>query len=234
MTILNDIRRMQSEGKTDQEIIAALKEQGISPREITESLTQSKIKEAVTGGEGYETSTQVPGAAESMPMPEEAQAPVQPAEITPSMAAPEEYAPSAQAPAEAAPAYAPAEAQYQEYPQYQQYPQGAMGGISPDTITEISEQVVAEKLSPLRRDIEKVIDLKTTVESKMEYMDERLKRIEKIMDRLQLSIMQKVGDYMTNIEDIKKEIQETQKSFKSISETKPEKPRKSKESEAAE
>ena len=117
-----------------------------------------------------------------------------------------------------------------------------MGSISPDTITEISEQVVAEKLAPLRKDIEKILDLKTTMETKMEYLDERLKRIEKIIDRLQLSIMQKVGEYITNIDDIKKEITETQKSFKAMApglpsssssketrEERAEKPRKSKD-----
>ena len=40
--------------------------------------------------------------------------------------------------------------------------------------------------------------------------------MEKIIDRLQLSILQKVGDYLTNVEDIKKELAETQKSFKSM------------------
>jgi DNA-binding transcriptional MerR regulator len=207
MPLLSDIQRMQAEGRTDQEIISSLKEQGISPREITEALTQSKIKEAVSAPAegGYETSA--PSPEQQMSVPEQSQA-----------APAEAYAPSqAQEGAyPAAGAYpAPAEgAAYSEYPQYPQ--QAQMGGISPDTITEISEQVVAEKLSPIRRDLEKVIDIKTTLESKTEYLDERLKRIEKIIDRLQLSIMQKVGDYMTNIDDIKKEIVETQKSFKAL------------------
>lgn len=212
MALLNDIKRMQSEGRTDQEIIAALKEQGITPREITEALTQSKIKEAITDRqeEGYEASIPAPQQAESMSGQAETPYPAQPAEMAPSMTQPEGYAASAQLPAEVA--QYPAQPAYQEYPQ-QQYPQG---GISPDTITEISEQVVAEKLSTLREDIEKIIDMKTTVEPKIEYLDERLKRIEKIIDRFQLSIMQKVGDYMTNIDDIKKELIETQKSFKAL------------------
>lgn len=104
--------------------------------------------------------------------------------------------------------------QYNEqYPQYQQYsPQS----LSSDTITEIAEQVVAEKLSSIRKDLEKVIDMKNTFEAKMEYIDERLKRIEKIIDRLEISILQKVGEYITNIEDIKKEMIETQKSIKAL------------------
>jgi UDP-glucose 4-epimerase len=54
----------------------------------------------------------------------------------------------------------------------------------------------------------------------IEYIDERLSRIEKIIDRLQLSILQRVGEYVTNVEDIKKELVETQKSFKSLSDKK--------------
>ncbi len=218
MTVLTDIKRMQVEGKTEAEILSTLKQQGVSPREITEALSQSKIREAVAGESPYGN----PEAA-LMP-PQEQAAPAE--EMVPSVAAPqgrenypqpyEQQYQQAQAPA---PQQQP---QYQQYPQqyepqYQTYqPQPQMGAISPDTITEISEQVVAEKLSPLRKDIEKVIDLKTTMESKMEYLDERLKRIEKIIDLLQLSIMQKVGEYITNIDDIKKEITETQKSFKAM------------------
>lgn len=100
----------------------------------------------------------------------------------------------------------------QDYAQYQPYQQG----LSSDTITEISEQIVDEKIQSIKSQMEKVIDFKNTVESKIEYIDERLKRIERIIDRLQLSVLQKVGDYITNVEDIKRELQETQKSFGSL------------------
>ena len=212
MALLNDIKKMQAEGRTEQEIIAAFKQQGISAREIVEAISQSKIKEAVSGAPEtplpYETAPQpdiqqealMPSTgADVIPQAQEAQPSQMPQEFVPSQPMPEEQAAQ---PAQAA------------YPEYQQYP--AQGAISPDTITEISEQVVSEKLSPLRKDIEKVIDFKTTAESKISYIDERLQRIEKIIDRLNLSIMQKVGDYMTNIDDIKKELVETQKSFKSL------------------
>lgn len=212
MALLNDIRRMQDEGKTEQEIISTLRQQGISAREIVDALSQSKIKEAVSG---------VPEAPQQefqealMPSQQGADVipPAQPQDFPPQQLA-QEYTPAQPMPLEPSSQY-PAEAQpQQQYPEYQQYQ--AQGGISPDTITEISEQVVSEKLSPLRKDIERVIDFKTTVESKMSYIDERLQRIERIIDRLNLSIMQKVGDYMTNIDDIKKELIETQKSFKSL------------------
>ena len=214
MALLNDIKRMQGEGKTEQEIIAALKEQGISPREISDSISQSRIKEAVSG----EVETPTPAQQETtMPMPDQG-TPQLSQEMQPSQPVEQEYIQAAQMPPVEQPAQypseQPAQAAYPEYQQYQQYPQG--GGISPDTITEISEQVVSEKLSSLKRDIENILDLKTSVSSKLESVDERLTRIEKIMDRLNLSILQKVGDYMSNINDIKKELIETQKSFKTL------------------
>lgn len=92
-------------------------------------------------------------------------------------------------------------------------------GLSTDTITEISEQVMADKLKPIKNQLEKVVDLKTTIESKQEALDDRLKRIEKIIDRLQVSILQKIGDYVTSVEDVKKELSETQKSFKAAKKT---------------
>lgn len=121
-----------------------------------------------------------------------------------------------------------APADYQQYPQYaspspydqqatadyQQYPQTQ---YSSDTISEISEQVVTEKISKIKDQLERVIDFKTTVDAKIEFIEQRLQRIEKIIDRLQLSILQRVGEYVTNVEDMKKELIETQKSFKAMS-----------------
>ena len=85
--------------------------------------------------------------------------------------------------------------------------------LSSDTITEISEQIVSEKLSDIRKKMEKLISMKTEMEAKTESIEERLKRIEKIIDSLQSSVLRKVGDYVTNVEDIKRELIETQKTM---------------------
>lgn len=221
---------MQSEGKTEQEIISSLRQQGISPREIVEALSQSKIKKAVGGepapepysppvqqSQSAEQEALMPQAGQETGYPDGMPATEQPTGyIASPQAAAEQSMPYSPAqPLQAEPSQQPAQEQYQEYPQYQQYPQQT-AGISPDTISEIAEQVVSEKLSTIRKDMETVIDLKTTMGTKISLLEERLKRIESIIDRLNLSIMQKVGDYMTNIDDIKKELIETQKSFKAI------------------
>jgi len=101
---------------------------------------------------------------------------------------------------------------YQQYQPYQE-------AMSSDVITEISEQVVAEKLSAMQDKLEKALDFRTVAEARITSLNERLRRIEGILDRLQLSILQKVGDYVNDVRDIKQELLETQQSFKAIAPT---------------
>ncbi len=102
------------------------------------------------------------------------------------------------------------EGAYDSYPNYQPY-QDAMGS---DVISEIAEQVVSERVSGMQDKLERVIDIRTVLEARMGNLNERLRRLEKIIDTLQLSILQKVGEYVTDVKDLKKEHAETQKSFK--------------------
>jgi len=219
MTSLEEVKKMQEQGIPENEIIQSLQERGFKYKEISEALSQSRIKAAVEEPTS-ETPTQeapqvempsgnsqeaIPGMQKSMleaPAQEaQIQAASQIGETAPEGIAPEtEYVPQA-----------PVEGQY-EYPAYEQ----SSAGISADVITEISEQVVSEKLSEIRKHIEKVIDFKTTIEAKTDAVEERLKRIEKVIDTLQTSVLRKVGDYVTNVEDIKKELIETQKSFSKL------------------
>lgn len=108
-------------------------------------------------------------------------------------------------------AYQGQDYQYQD-PSQQGAPQ--QYGLSSDTMSEIAEDVVADKLFTIKKELDKIIDFRNTVQAKMEYLDERLKRIEKVIDRLQLSVLQKVGEYVASTEDIKKELEEMQKTFK--------------------
>jgi len=200
MAILSDIQQLQREGKSDEEIISILQSRGISPREISEAITQSKVKEAVVGNIP-ETMAPIPAS------PPQQQEQYQQPEPSPQQY---ESSPQMEQPL-------PQTEQYpqQYFPQQEAYPQYApQPQLSTDIIAEVADQIISEKLSPIKNQLEKILDLKSTVESKVEYLDERLKRIEKIIDRLQLSILQKVGDYLTNVEDIKKELVEMQKSFK--------------------
>lgn len=207
-----EIKRLQTEGKSDEEIREILKGKGLDEGEISRDLSHLEIQSAVNPREDIQT----------RPMTEEFKG-MQPSILTsenaPSVAREEEY--QAPVPVEDGynPSYPPQEFNYGSYsdqpqaaPQFQQY----SSGVSSDTITEIADQIVSEKTVYLKNDIERMKDISNTIASRMEFIDERLKRIEKIIDRLQLSILQKVGEYVTNVDDIKKELIETQKSFKSL------------------
>jgi hypothetical protein len=69
----------------------------------------------------------------------------------------------------------------------------------------------------MKNKFESTLNLKTELESKMESLSSRLKRIESILDTLQVSILKKIGEQMTSVSDLKKELVETQKTFTSMS-----------------
>lgn len=210
MGTIEDIRRMKQDNMSEYDIIQTLKSRGLSQQEIDMSLAQSQIKDAVSYDPMQQLSTRA--------IPVESQHP-----------AALEYNDMQQSPFQAeiqAPSPLP-QSEFQEnqeqFPQqefdYSQYSQTAQNppSLSFDTISEISEQIVSEKLEKLRSNLEKNIDLKTAVETQLSQLNERILRIEKIIDRLQLSVLQKVGDYVNSVSDLKKEVIETQKSFKAIS-----------------
>ena len=232
MAALEEVKKMQEQGMAENEIIQSLQQKGMKYKEISEALSQNRIKAAV------EEPTQE-GSSQVAPEPEtnsfsqqqtqtgkmrgmqksvlekpKDEEPFQPREnqqipseeyIAPTQ---EQQTQDGMEPVEEYSPQAPVEGQL-EYPSYDP----TIGGLSSDIITEISEQVVSEKLAETRKHLEKVIDFKTTIEAKTESIDERLKRIENIIDTLQASVLRKVGDYVTNVDDIKKELIETQKSF---------------------
>ena len=210
MGIIEDIKRMQNEGRTEQEIASQLQNQNYGQHEINEALAQARIKNAVSGAESSSSEAPAPTLSGNTMQPsmlnpavsEEPQSP----ELEQTLA-PQQY--QAQPYAQPYTAQAP----QQEY-NYQD--QGYYPGPSADAITEIAEQIVAEKLGKLHQEMARNAESRQIIETKIEYLDERLKKIERIIDRLQLSILQKVGEYMTNVEDIKTEVVETQKSFKSL------------------
>ncbi len=205
MTALEEVKRMKAEGLKEEAIVHALRDKGVAYRDIADALAQTEIKAAVEAPDAS-PEPEVPLAPTPEPIPEQ---PYQ--EPLPS-AGSQEYFPQAPSPYTAQPEHY--QNQYQEPNQYQQ--QYSSAPASADLITEISEQIVTEKLGDIRKHLEKVIDMRTTVESKMEYLDERIKKIEKIIDTLQSSVLRKVGDYVTNVQDIKNELVETQKTFSKL------------------
>jgi hypothetical protein len=222
MSTTQEIQKMQASGLSDKDIASELTKRGLSKEEISQALSQSQIKQAVSPQEVVGTPSQGQGTTKEY----------DDKDMEPSIMQPEQqYAPpqQTQPPQTVQQEYQPAD--YQQYPsqEYQQYPSQEYyqypSALSPGTITEIAEQAITEKISPLKDQLEKVLDSKTILSAKLTHLSARLERIEKIIDRLQISILQKVGGYINNVQDLKKELTETQKSFKSIVE-KPQKVKK--------
>jgi hypothetical protein len=216
MTLSEEVRSLQQQGLSDEQIIQSMRDRNVSYREIADALAQSRIKAAV------EDSPQDPNAY-SAPSPSgefagaHSTEGMQPSIMTaPNMGRPELAAPSPSQNYPDTPAQQEYNAPYADpYSQYQQ-PMMPSTGASPDMISEIADQIMTEKLGDIRKHLEKIIDMKTTFDSKVEYIDERLKKIEKVIDTLQTSVLRKVGDYVTNVADLKSELIETQKTFNKL------------------
>lgn len=197
MGLIEEVQELKQSGAQEDKITAILQERGYPKRDISNAISQNQIRDAVSS-ESEPTYSQEANYSDS-------QQDMRPSLLSNKVPAVQEYAQQ-----DVQPVY-PQENQYQQYDQNSYAPPA-----SSDTISEISEQIVSEKLSPIRDQLEKIIDMRNSFETKAEYLDERLKRIEHIIDKLQLSILEKVGDQVNNIQSIKDELIETQKSFKSL------------------
>lgn len=232
MTTLEEVKSMQNQGIVEEQIVQALREKGRSYREIADALAQSRIKAAVEqplepeAGNYYPDTQSTEGMQQSiMTLPP---APTQ----TPQQQEPYQDNSPIISPSQEQQLPVPmpqSESQPQQYPQSQfspqtqdQYPPSAYdtsqqysqsSSISQDIVSEIADQIVTEKFSEIKKHLEKVIDFRTSIDSKVESIDDRLKRIEKVIDTLQSSVLRKVGDYVTNVQDLKSELIETQKTF---------------------
>jgi hypothetical protein len=210
MSVLEQVSQMKSQGIPEQEIVSRLNQQKISPKEINDALDQSKIKDAIY--KPQETNIPTTG---TIPTQENVQSPYVPRTqeyATPQpqaeYAPPQEYAtPQPQA------EYAPPQEMYQQ--EAYGYP-ASEGEQSSDIIIEISEQIFNEKIKKIEKQIDKIKDVQTLLQTQTKHSTESLKRIESIMDKLQIAILEKVGSYGKNLESIKKEMGMIEDSFAKI------------------
>lgn len=192
MSILEQVTQMKTQGFPEEEIIKKLQDQGISPKAINDALNQTEIKKAVSNEEGYADYEMSPkltptpqGGIKTQEIPDENMYSPQPQE---------EYYP-------------------QEYSQYQQDGSDYAPGFDTNTIIEISEQVFSEKIEKMQKQVDEFSEFKALAESKIDNISERIKRIESMIDRLQSTILEKIGSYGNNLESVKKEMSMMQNSF---------------------
>tara|TARA_Y100000310_G_scaffold150995_1_gene150510 strand:+ start:2985 stop:3728 length:744 start_codon:yes stop_codon:yes gene_type:complete len=197
MSVLEQITQMKSQGVSEDEIIKQLQEQGISPKIINDAFNQAQIKKAVSDENPETEKLQAPSQQSSqgnyIPKTQE-------------ISEQEMYSPQSQT---------QQEEQYQGYPQEEAYDY-SQTGVDTSTIIEISEQVFFEKIQKIQKKVEETSEFKTLAESRIENLSERMKKIETIIDKIQLAILEKIGNYGSNLKGIKKEMSMMQDSFGKI------------------
>jgi hypothetical protein len=211
MGVLDQIIKMKRQGIQDGDIYNELSQQGISPREINDALKQAQIKNAISNPSGVEDEMQ-----QSIMLEQETPAPIE----EQSSASQETYSPQqVYSPRNYnEQAYSPSTQEEYQQPQEQQYysPKenyAPSTGVDTDTIIEISDQLFSEKIKKFQKQMDSSSEMNVMLQTKLENVSERLKRIETTIDKLQLAILEKVGSYGQNLESVKKEMSMMQDSF---------------------
>jgi hypothetical protein len=234
MGILDQFMNLKSKGVSNQEIVRILQEQGVSPGEISEAFGRAQIKSAVSnmGTEGMEHS--ILGSEEEEPerlplggLEGETLSDIDLTPPTPGRLAPIPQNVTKEISQEAQEMYNPQEAgdyyQPQQYQQNQEYApqegyqyQVVAAGLDTDTMIEVSEQVFMEKNKPLQKKLDEMSEFRAITQTKIDNISDRLRKIEAIIDRLQASILEKVGGYGHGLETVRKELGMMQDSFAKV------------------
>jgi len=180
MATLDRVLQLQSQGMQDTDIIRILREEGISPVEINDSLNQAKIKVAVSGS--------TPDSNNATNFSDMDQSMMSQEDISGGM--PE------QVPVNEEPQY--------DQPYSQTYYQPT--GLDAETITEVAEQIVIEKLDEFTRRVGDLVAFRSDVHDKIKDIEEKIKRIESSLDKIQQAVIGKVGEYGDNLNLIKKDM----------------------------
>lgn len=219
MALLERISSMKQQGISDSQIQNTLVNEGVSPREIVEAVSQYKIKNAVASEGGLQPSImpesnqqQYMSVPESSPSPTMQQYTQQPQAQQPAYQ--QEYA-QQQVQQQA---YDP-----QQYAQQQGYDQQAYAqqGYAPqvldiETVRDISKQQVEESLRRLKEEISSLSKLKSEIKFEIQDIENRLKKVEEVMHEMQSAVIRKMGEYGESIQGISKEIRATQESFAKV------------------
>lgn len=200
MATLERVMQMKQQGASEPQIIDILRKEGISPKEINDALTQATIKSQVETQKAVVNENTVDnmrpsimaGSEEPQQQYEDYSAqPEQEQYVQPNQYYPEQY-----------------------YPEYQ--PQQQQASASIEAINEITEQIIEEKNSEIKKQLSSLKTFKEESKFEIEKIKEKIDKIENIMNELQLSIIRKIGQYGEDIKNIADEMHSTQESFSKI------------------
>jgi len=88
--------------------------------------------------------------------------------------------------------------------------------IDTETIEEISEEIINEKWSEFKTKIGDIAEWKLYMEGRTKGIDDRLKRLELSIDKLQAALLGKVQEYGQNIKDLGAEVQSLESAFSKV------------------
>jgi len=214
MTTLERVLELKKTGITDSEITRRLKGEEVPPMEISDAMNQSKIKEAVSGEMGSSTKGMVPSIMGGQSYEE---TPHEEGEYVPS-SSPEEEENYQNYSAQEEDNYendTGGEEFYEENPQEGEYSGGGYA-MSSETMIEVAEQVFSEKMKKIELDLRALKEFKTLASPELRDIEERLKRMEKQFDKMQIAILERIGEFGKNIDSVKREIEMVEDSFEKM------------------
>lgn len=204
MATLERVMQMKQQGMLEPQIITALRQEGLNPKEINDALTQSKIKSELSQQPPEQFSGQ--GMMPSIVQKEQESQDDEYPEYNP-----EEYKPEAST----YPQYDTSLAQPSPQGYYQEY-EAPQQQTDVEAINEIAEQIVDEKVDEIKKQISSFKDFAGEVENEIERVNKRLEKLETNFGQLQMAVIKKIGEYGENIKNIADEMHQTQDSFSKI------------------
>lgn len=221
-TPTEEVIRMNKLGMNDSQIITKLTEQGFNPVQIHDALTQSKVRNEVSARtpeqQGMKPSImpqtppqspfqtakpmnlpqipppqQQPPKEMELPVPKPSAVPPLPQSMQKQPESPRQLTPQQPSPQQDV-------AYPYVYPTYEE--PTVQPPISTEAFEELAEEIVNEKWNEVKSKITEVIEWKSYAEKRIVSMDDRVKRIELNMDRLQVALLSKVNEYGRGIKDL--------------------------------
>jgi prefoldin subunit 5 len=91
-----------------------------------------------------------------------------------------------------------------------------VAGVTNEEIEELVESIIDEKWNELAKDINKIVEWKNDVDSRIAKIEQRIDSIKDDFDKLHQAIIGKVGDYDRNILEVGAEIKAMEKVFSKV------------------
>lgn len=231
---VQEVLTMKGQGLTNNQVIQNLQREGYKSHQIFDAMNQADLYlvQSTSQSGGQPAQEPMPSVSEpemspyyekgAQPWPESSPGFEQPR--PPQVGAEETMFPSQQRPAEP-------QSPFDEGQAFGLSSSGSFGGGAPaaeevlaggggdgelDRIEEVVEAIIDEKWSELMKHIQKVLEWKERVDSRIVEMENKFKNLEVQFDKLNENIIGKISEYDQNIRDVGSEIKGMEKVFQKI------------------